>query len=237
MTTLEFSNEFDILYNNITSNAAPGLSEYEKSVFLTQAQESTVVELYNGTFKGEGFEETEEVGRYLNILLKETEFVLSFDPLLSKWDRYLTYNVTLPEDLLFITREKASFGTDLMGGLDYMDVQPITQDEYQKTSQNPFRGSNNHRLLRILKGNNMISLAILQSVFEEKAKIKLIDPPLQYKYILSYIRKAKPIILQTLDNGLSINGETKVITSELDSTLHRYILVKAVTLAKAIWQN
>lgn len=33
MTTQEFSSEFDILYNNIMSNAAPGLDEYEKSVF------------------------------------------------------------------------------------------------------------------------------------------------------------------------------------------------------------
>ena len=29
MTTSEFSNEFDVLYNNIASNAAPGINEYE----------------------------------------------------------------------------------------------------------------------------------------------------------------------------------------------------------------
>lgn len=33
----EFSNEFDVLYNSITSNQAPGIDEYEKSVFLTEA--------------------------------------------------------------------------------------------------------------------------------------------------------------------------------------------------------
>ena len=37
MTTQEFSNEMDIQYNNVMSNAAPGLDEYEKSVFLTKA--------------------------------------------------------------------------------------------------------------------------------------------------------------------------------------------------------
>ena len=36
MTTQEFSNEFDVLYNN-AGNQAPGLDEYEKSVFLTKA--------------------------------------------------------------------------------------------------------------------------------------------------------------------------------------------------------
>ena len=39
MTNQEVSNEFDILYNNVTSNQAPGLDEYEKSVFLTKAQD------------------------------------------------------------------------------------------------------------------------------------------------------------------------------------------------------
>lgn len=33
----EFSNEFDVLYNNISSNQAPGLDQYEKSVFFTRA--------------------------------------------------------------------------------------------------------------------------------------------------------------------------------------------------------
>jgi hypothetical protein len=37
MTNQEFINEFDILYNNIMSNQAPGLDEYEKSVYLTLA--------------------------------------------------------------------------------------------------------------------------------------------------------------------------------------------------------
>ena len=38
MNNTEFSNQFDVLYNNVMSNAAPGLNEYEKSVFLTKAQ-------------------------------------------------------------------------------------------------------------------------------------------------------------------------------------------------------
>lgn len=47
MTNQEFSNEFDVLYNNITSNQAPGLNEYEKSVFLTKAQDQLVNEYFN----------------------------------------------------------------------------------------------------------------------------------------------------------------------------------------------
>lgn len=47
MTNPEFSNEFDVLYNSITSNQAPGLDEYEKSVFLTKAQDEIVKSYFN----------------------------------------------------------------------------------------------------------------------------------------------------------------------------------------------
>lgn len=61
MTTTEFSNEFDILYNNITSNQAPGLDEYEKSVFLTRAQEDILKGYFNPKTNKiqEGFDSSE----------------------------------------------------------------------------------------------------------------------------------------------------------------------------------
>ena len=42
MDYTEFSQRFDVLYNNITSNQAPGLNEYEKSVFLTKGQDEYI---------------------------------------------------------------------------------------------------------------------------------------------------------------------------------------------------
>ena len=65
MTLQEFSLEFDILYNNIKSQSAPGLDEYEKSVLLTDAQESLVLDIYEGrNDKKESFEETESKPTY-----------------------------------------------------------------------------------------------------------------------------------------------------------------------------
>ena len=43
----EFSNEFDVIYNSITSNQAPGLDEYEKSVMLTKAQDQVILSYSN----------------------------------------------------------------------------------------------------------------------------------------------------------------------------------------------
>lgn len=47
MTAKEFSEEFDILYNSVASNQAPSLDEYEKSVFLTKAQEELIRAYFN----------------------------------------------------------------------------------------------------------------------------------------------------------------------------------------------
>lgn len=60
MNALEFSNQFDVLYNNITSNKAPGLNGYEKSVFLTKAQYELLHNYFNEkhNLKQEGFDNT-----------------------------------------------------------------------------------------------------------------------------------------------------------------------------------
>ena len=53
----EFSQEFDILYNNIASNQAPGLTEYEKSVFLTKAQDEIIKNYFTSKPNGNKYQE------------------------------------------------------------------------------------------------------------------------------------------------------------------------------------
>lgn len=68
----EFSNEFDILYNNITSNQAPGLDEYEKSVFLTKAQDEIIKSYFNPRLNKtqEGFDGNERRQIDFSMILK-----------------------------------------------------------------------------------------------------------------------------------------------------------------------
>ena len=77
MTNQEFSNEFDILIQSYSSQPTFGITdnlaftEYEKSVFLTRAQEELVIALYSGDNTNDiSFEKTEEVRRYLSSLVK-----------------------------------------------------------------------------------------------------------------------------------------------------------------------
>lgn len=68
MTLTEFSNEFDVMYNNISNNSAPGVNIYEKSVFLTRAQELILKEVYSGEL-GKSFDSSEDMRAYFNKLV------------------------------------------------------------------------------------------------------------------------------------------------------------------------
>ena len=52
MSVEEMDNMFDVLYNNITSNQAPGLNAYEKSIFLTKGQDEILKNHFNPKSKG-----------------------------------------------------------------------------------------------------------------------------------------------------------------------------------------
>jgi hypothetical protein len=128
----ELSVEFDLLYNNISSNQAPGLTEYEKSVFLTEAQEAVILELYKGT-AGDAFESTEEVTRYLSSLVKSKNAVIpKLQTIPNRFINTNEYSFDLKEieDLWFITFQSAS----IQDNECFRDVivVPTTQDSLYK---------------------------------------------------------------------------------------------------------
>ena len=92
MTTNEFNNEFDILYNNIASNAAPGIDKYEKSVYLTKAQLEIVKE-YNGLQNKyqKGFEGSDKRRTDLKELIKNYKS-LTYNQYKTNWKK-IKHNV------------------------------------------------------------------------------------------------------------------------------------------------
>lgn len=74
----EFDNQFDVLYNNITSNQAPGLNTYEKSLFLTKAQDEIVKNhfLPQSNPKQAGFDDNQKRQADFSCLMK----VADLDP-------------------------------------------------------------------------------------------------------------------------------------------------------------
>ena len=223
----EWSLEFDLLYQNITSNQAPGLNEYEKSVFLTRYEQAVVVMLYKGSL-GKSFEETEELTHYLDSLVCQYE---ATSP--ASGASHIVSGSTvfeLPDDMLFRTLEICKIKKDGCGSVDAVVV-PVTQDEFWRTHRNPFKKQNGNRVLRLSYGS---SDAFSDGLYSSQYSELISDYPIE-SYTVRYLRKPEPIILADLDGGLSIDGETEAKTCKLPEALHQTILTEAVKAAKAVW--
>ena len=229
MTNSEFSNEFDILYNNIMSNQAPGLDAYEKSVFLTKAQEDIVLAYYTGSNEsGDYFEGSEEVRQYLYTLIHDIEGDLMSDvpPKGISDDSKFYY---LDERYLFILSEyiKTSAGKKIK-------VVPVTSDEFLKIENNPFRGPSKSRVLRLdattPTGGRMQELVTNETISIYKARVLLKPAPI---IIGTKEVKEGGKTYKTLEDGLTIDGNHINNECELPDSLHRKILDRAVLLAKA----
>lgn len=222
-TVDEWAVAFNILYNNIASDKAPGLEPYEISRFLTSAQETLVVSMYRGAM-GAAFESTEEVTNYLATLVKQetvSEEATETD-IYKICDNSHIYKV--PKDLLFRTWE----GCKLSGSCTdkTVPVIPVTQDEFWRTVRNPFKKQNEQRVLRLVYATD-----------EDTKYTELVSDYDITEYIVRYLSKPSPIILEDLtDTGLEINGETKPMTCKLPEVLHQTILAEAVNAAKAVWK-
>lgn len=220
MTTQEFSLEFDLMYNNIMSNQAPGLSEYEKSLFLTQAQEALVLDIYSGKL-GSSFESTEEVTDYLSPLVKQATYTTKVEGK-GLDSRSVFFNIDT--DIWFKTGEKAIIKDDSLkcgNSIEReVDVVPVTQDTLYRTKNSPFRGPNERRILRLDCEAN---------------KVELISKYPIESYTIRYLSKPEPIILDNLPEGLTINDISTPQTCKLSSAIHRAILIRAVSIAKSVW--
>lgn len=219
MNIKEFSDGFDTLLNSFGVLPNIVLDEYEKSVFLTNAQEELIIELYNGKNSfGDSFERTEEVRRYISELVKTYETNEKLIDYLGISRNSIFFKI--PEDVWFITYESAILQDDRLGcsnGGEVLVV-PVAQDDFYKVQENPFRGSNKRRALRLdIKGN------VIELVSEYNVD----------KYLIRYIARPNPIILVNLPDGLSINGVSAETECELNPVIHRVILERAVRLAIA----
>lgn len=236
MTAEEFSREFDLLYNNIMSNAAPGIDDYEKSVFLTKAQEDVVTAIYDGSF-----ENSERFRECLNTLVS-TIYYSKTDILKDVTNQVipLGYNnfidilFPFPEDCLFIVYEHLNYNNNLVS------VIPTTHDALYRTLKNPFKRPDKNKAFRLnvqsKKDGNANAENSLEIILQNQGHG--LD---QFEnYFIRYIRKPQPIILYN-DNNLSINGQLGIIDSnnpcELHTMLHRVILEAAVKMASETYKQ
>ena len=211
MTSQEFSSEFDLLYNNISSAQAPGLTEYEKSVFLTKAQDE-IIKNYSTNVQGgnkyqQGIEDSEK--RYADfstlltvaVLNAETGDVVSFDERgkifkLPDGDEEGNKKVMIVITEIFKTGNSSS-------NLTSYQVIPLKFDEYIRLMSKPSSDPLKKQVWKLM-GNSCSGNGSIEIVPHWKDKNNDINT-----LILKYIRKPYPIILEDLEvQGLSIEGKT-----------------------------
>lgn len=218
MNVQELSNLFDTLLqpyitkDNFGKQNTLAFDEYEKSIFLTKAQEQIVLELY------QELEQSEEVRKYLSNLIKTDNYapVGEQDETLIN-NNFKSYKVEISNDILFMIYEQCTL-SDENNCINnkIVSVVPTIHDDLDKVLKNPFKSPNRRKVIRLDFDN----------------KIELISKYNISNYKVRYLKKPNPIILVALEDNLSINnGDTKVSNGEINPILHERIVQRAVQLA------
>ena len=217
MNNIEISNEFDALLNSFGDTPNIILDEYEKSVFLTKAQEGLIIDIYSGKNPfNDSFEKSEEIRRYLSKLIEtyKTDTKITDVTGISNESTFFK----IPEDVWFITYESAVLDEKELPCLNNKEVivTPVRQDNFFKIKRNPFRGPSKDRILRLDTKGDTVELVSTYNIGQ---------------YILRYLSRPSPIILINLPDDLSINGVKAETECKLNPVVHRAILERAVRLA------
>lgn len=216
MDVQELSNLFDTLLQPYITKDVLGeqntlaFDEYEKSIFLTKAQEQIVLELYHE------LEQSEEVRKYLSNLIKTDNYVPvgEQDETLIN-NTFKSYKVEISNDILFMIYEQCTL-SDENNCINnkIVSVVPTIHDDLDKVLKNPFKSPNSRKVIRLDFDN----------------KIELISKYNISNYKVRYLKKPNPIILVKLED-LNIDKKQEVSNGETNPILHERIVQRAVQLA------
>lgn len=229
MTLQEFNTNFDLLYNNIASNQAPGLDEYEKSVFLTNAQLELVKNYFNpkGNKYQEGFDQSPK--RQLDFSTITDLKVYNITDALPNVVKFNEDSIVFPYDdnFLFIIQELATVIDSVTRTNKNVNIRSITNVEYMMAMNKPYKYPFKHEGWRIIHTTKDRKLELLLS-YGDRLK----------SYKIRYIKRPTPIILTDLSSlGLTIDGISTPTDCILDEAMHAEIVQRAVELAKMSYDS
>lgn len=153
MTLEEFSTEFDVLYNSITSNAAPGFNDYEKSVLLTLAQEELIKSYFvaNNNTTGVGLDGSQKRHYDFSTLIKIKSLKNIIYDIITARDKVEIPSLNkdanavflIPNDVFLILNEH------LIAKDNNYIVFPISYDTYNLLMSKPFPYPNKRQAWRL----------------------------------------------------------------------------------------
>lgn len=230
MTNTDLIIEFDLLYNNALSGSAPSLNNYEKSLFLTQAQEDIIRNSYENKGLNLGYEQSEKIRRRLDNLVITDNSLYSTDLNDSLASIKLDSNskfFEIKETVWYIVLEQARTATN------NFKIIPTTHDDYSNKSDSPFKKPNKRKAWRIDVKNSLTATKVVEVISTETLT----------SYYYRYLSEPTPIVLTDLSEGefegmgLSINSVTVATETILPSETHRLTLKRAVDLATVAYKE
>lgn len=246
MTTQEFSNAFDTLLNSFNSKTNFGegaakndivLDEYEKSVFLTQAQDIIVKSYFsnNTNNQGEGLDDSarRQVDFSKLITVGEGDKVTS-DSGIKFDERGIMYK--MPSNVLVVLNERLVVSSGNTSK-SYVVI-PISYSEYDRIMSKAYAQPLKKQCWRLFNGETTLANtpATNTDINAEIIPIEgAIDNNSTVTYKVRYIKRPAPIILTNLtfndQESLDIDGKSTVSECELNPIIHMDILNKAFELA------
>lgn len=262
MTAVEMKQEFDVLYNNIMSNAAPGLDDYEISLFLTKAQEELLKAYFNpkGNKYAEGFDFSPKRQVDFSNLIESKIYTDAncFSQSYGTYSKYdgRSYIGKILQDVgtsqnpgpdagkqIFLRlNESARIAVKFNNGYYYgpvLQVIPLMYSEYSKFMTKPYKYPLKNFCWRLeFAGEEAgVSEFIVAPGQVNVLNLGDIDANL-LEYRVRYLRKPKPIIVGSLSAyTASIDGEDSITNCELDPIIHREIVQRAVEIAKSAYMG
>ena len=254
MTIKEMSDSLDSLLNSYANKAVFGeeaskmditLDEYEKSLYLTQAQDIVLKAYFQRTTNGEGngFDDSEkrQIDFSSLITVKTLTQAASGTPfdergILFSMPKRVNNGTEIDgtTDVLFILNEQlltrvgeapAEGQADTRPKKTYVIV-PINYKEYDREMSKPYAQPLKKQCWRLFQnaGSGFDYLTELIPVWDLEAKETITG------YKMRYVRRPNPIVLTDLPDGLSVEGFSEENACELNPILHPEIVQKAVDI-------
>lgn len=219
MDANEMKYEFNVLYDKITSLSAPGYTDREVGVFLSKAEEIFVEKAYT-PYKG--FEQNEQRRKDFDEL---KSYVSITTP--SAIQTGVHSNGTmfdLPLNYLYTLQEEAKItSTNTCVNDTIIEIVPVTEDEYNRTSKDPFKKPTESRAWR------MEVARVTPGDAESKRHEVITNGSYTIaEYNVRYIRRPGGIVPFTGDGSTPAQ-----INSILDQSTHRDLIDIAVRIATA----
>lgn len=209
MSVEEMDNMFDVLYNNITSNQAPGLNAYEKSVFLTKAQDEILKNYFSAKSKGnnlqEGYDDSPkrqiDFSRVMETMTTSTFGTPSFDT------RDNTKSVAFKKKMMLIINEVVDVLRD--GNKMSLQVVPIKYDEYSRLMSKPYKRPLKYQAWRLITNNAFYAEDKLSTLYTYLKSEELLEDSFDYETFKNHFPNgitSKSEVTEEMTTTLSVSG-------------------------------